>query len=56
MPATKPTAAGIHSLPPASTDISIAGKINDQILAATITPDAKPKRVLWAIGDEAIRR
>ena len=56
IPATKPIAAGIHSLPPDSTDISIAGKINDHILAATITPEAKPNSVLWAIGDDAIRR
>jgi len=32
------------------------GRINDHMLAATITPDAKPKRVLWAMGEDAIRR
>ena len=56
MPPTKPTAAGSHSLLPASADISIAGKINDHILAATITPEAKPSKMRCAIGDEAIRR
>ena len=42
MPKTKPTAAGIHSLCPAADDISMLGSINDHMLAATITPDAKP--------------
>jgi hypothetical protein len=32
------------------------GRINDHMLAATITPDAKPNRVLWAMGEDAIRR
>jgi hypothetical protein len=36
--------------------MSIAGKISDQILAATITPEAKPRSVLCTKGDEAIQR
>lgn len=46
IPNTNPTAAGIHSLWPVATDISMLGKINDQMLAATMTPEAKPNSSL----------
>ena len=43
IPNKNPTDAGTHAIFPCSSDISIAGKISDQIEAAIITPDAKPK-------------
>lgn len=55
IPATNPTAAGSHSLRPALTDISIDGKMSDHMLAATITPDAKPSSSFLTLAAISVR-
>jgi len=45
IPNKNPTVAGIHETTPWSSAISIDGRINDQIDAANITPDAKPNSI-----------
>jgi len=43
IPAAKPNAAGSHSTVPLSLASSTEGRISDQMDAAIITPEAKPK-------------
>ena len=51
MPSKIPMAAGSTRSRPMSADISIAGMISDHMEAATITPEAKPKRNFCRRGD-----
>lgn len=51
MPIKNPIAAGIQDiLPIFSSTISMAGIKSDQMLAATITPAAKPDKDFWTFG------
>ena len=45
IPNKKPTAGGIHEIPPACSDMSMAGIRSDQTDAAIITPDANPRSI-----------
>ena len=45
MPRTEPPAAGSQPVPPAACDCSMAGIRSDHILAAIITPAAKPSMI-----------
>ena len=48
IPTAMPTAAGIKANLPRFEELCIAGIISDQTEAASITPDANPKRNFWS--------
>ena len=55
MPNTEPPAAGIQPISPAAFACSMAGMSNDHMLAAIITPAAKPRSVRWRCGEDGWR-
>ena len=50
IPTARPVTAGIKANRPRWSDISIAGIRSDQTEAATITPEANPRRILCTDG------
>ena len=55
MPSAMPPAAGSPGASPCACALSMAGMSSDQIVAASMTPAAKPRQTRWALAEGARR-